>query len=68
MSITVCPRSLDPFHIVSYYINWVKTSGTQGMREWDNMRNNEKGGFDIYRCNKNGPKKENSRGKIIFIS
>ena len=25
---TVCPRSLDPYHIVSYYINWVKTSGT----------------------------------------
>ena len=26
MSSTVCPRSLDPFHIVSYYIKLVKTS------------------------------------------
>ena len=26
--ITVCPRSLDPFLIVSYHINWVKTSWT----------------------------------------
>ena len=25
---TVCLRSLDPFYIVSYYIKWVKTSGT----------------------------------------
>ena len=25
---TVCPRSLDPFHKVSYYIKWVKTSWT----------------------------------------
>ena len=23
---TVCPRSLDPFHIVTYYIRWVKTN------------------------------------------
>ena len=23
---TVCPRSLEPFYIVSNYINWVKTS------------------------------------------
>ena len=25
---TVCPRSSDPFHIVSYYINWVTSSWT----------------------------------------
>ena len=25
---TVCPRSLDPFHIVSHYIKWVKTPWT----------------------------------------
>ena len=25
---TVCPRSLDPLYIVSYLINWVKTSWT----------------------------------------
>ena len=25
---TVCPRSLDPCYIVSYYIKWVKTSWT----------------------------------------
>ena len=23
---TICPRSLDQFHIVTYYIKWVKTS------------------------------------------
>ena len=27
---TVCPRSIDPFDIVSYYINQVKTSWTYG--------------------------------------
>ena len=25
---TVCPRSLDRFQIVSYYMNWVKTLWT----------------------------------------
>ena len=25
---TVCPRSSDPFYIVSYYIKWVTTSWT----------------------------------------
>ena len=25
-SSTVCPRSSDPFYIVSYYINWVTIS------------------------------------------
>ena len=25
---TVCPRSIDPIYIVSYYINWVTTSLT----------------------------------------
>ena len=24
----ICPRSLDPFYIVSFYIKWVKTSWT----------------------------------------
>ena len=24
----VCPKSLDPFYIVTYYIKWVKTSWT----------------------------------------
>ena len=28
----VCPRSSDPFHIVSYYINWVTTSWTYSTR------------------------------------
>ena len=28
MLVTICPRSLDPFDIVSYYIYWVKTSWT----------------------------------------
>ena len=26
--LTVCPRSPDPFYIVTYCINWVKTSST----------------------------------------
>ena len=25
---TVCPRSSDPFYVVTYYINWVTTSWT----------------------------------------
>ena len=25
---TICPRSLDPFNIVSYYVKWAKTSWT----------------------------------------
>ena len=28
MIMTVCPRSRDPFYIVSYYIKWVTTSWT----------------------------------------
>ena len=28
---TVCPRSLDPFYILSYYIKWVTTSWTHSM-------------------------------------
>ena len=32
---TVCPRSSDPFYIVSYYINWVTTSWTHSTSiEW----------------------------------
>ena len=27
---TVCPRSSDPFYIVTYYIKWVTTSWTDG--------------------------------------
>ena len=30
-SLTVCPRSSDPFYIVTYYIKWVTTSWTDGM-------------------------------------
>ena len=29
---TVCPRSSDPFYIVSYYIKWVTTSWRYSMR------------------------------------
>ena len=31
--ITVCPRSSDPFYIVSYYIKWVATSWTYSITE-----------------------------------
>ena len=27
---TVCPRSSDPFYVVTYYIKWVTTSWTDG--------------------------------------
>ena len=30
-AVTVCPRSSDPFYIVSYYINWVNTSWTHSI-------------------------------------
>ena len=29
---TVCPRSSDPFYVVSYYIKWVTTSWTHSMK------------------------------------
>ena len=32
-SITVCPRSSDPFYIVCNYIKWVTTSWTYSMSE-----------------------------------
>ena len=32
---TVCPESLDPFYIVHYYINWVKTSWTYINKQTD---------------------------------
>ena len=25
---TVCPKNLDPFYIITYYINWIKTFWT----------------------------------------
>ena len=28
---TVCPRSSDPFYVVTYYIKWVTTSRTHSM-------------------------------------
>ena len=28
---TVCPRSSDPFYIVTDYVNWVTTSWTDGI-------------------------------------
>ena len=34
---TASPRSLDPFHIPSYYIKWVKTLWTDGTIVWRNM-------------------------------
>ena len=29
MHTTICPRSSDPFYIVSYYLNWVTTAKTK---------------------------------------
>ena len=37
-STTVCPRSSEPFHIVSYYIKWVTTSDTQYIHKLSLMR------------------------------
>ena len=31
---TVCPRSSDPFYTVTYYIEWVTTSWTDGNNCW----------------------------------
>ena len=28
---TICPRSSDPFYVVTYYIKWVTTSGTHSI-------------------------------------
>ena len=30
---TVCPRSSDPVYIVTYYIEWVNTSWTDGNKK-----------------------------------
>ena len=44
---TVCPRSNDPFYIVSYYIRWLTTSWTDGIVKTmsnnfsNELRNNE---------------------------
>ena len=32
--ITVCPRSSDPFYIVTYYIKWVTTSWTHSRSQY----------------------------------
>ena len=32
---TVCPRSLDPIYIESYYIGWVKTSWRKVLMSFD---------------------------------
>ena len=33
---TACPRSLDPFYTVTYYLDWVKTSWTYSIiRPWN---------------------------------
>ena len=29
---TVCPGSSDPFYVVTYYIKWVTSSWTQGIK------------------------------------
>ena len=36
---TVCPGSSDPFHIVSYYIQWVTTSWTYSTNNLKGMIN-----------------------------
>ena len=33
LKFTVCPRSLDPLHIVSCHIKWAMTSWTNGTKE-----------------------------------
>ena len=38
--ITVCSRSLDPFHMISYYINSVGTSWTDSMISFPYLPNN----------------------------
>ena len=31
MDTTMCPRSSDPFYIVTYYMKWITTSWTYSM-------------------------------------
>ena len=40
-SSTVSPRSSDPFYIVTYYMNWVTTSWTDGSSSarWGTLMN-----------------------------
>ena len=33
---TICPRSSDPFYIVTYYMKWVTTSWTHSTNEKTN--------------------------------
>ena len=40
--ITVCPRSIDPFYIVNYYIKWSKTSWTDSTTNMEAMKEKEK--------------------------
>ena len=37
---TVCPRILDPFYIVTYFIKWTKTFWTYSMPFWAVNRSN----------------------------
>ena len=34
----MCPRSSDPFYLVTYYIKWVTTSWTYCIAEKSNMK------------------------------
>ena len=53
--ITICPRSSDPFHIVTYYMKWVTTSWTYSISKsyfrsrcpWQNVGDRE---GDAERC------------------
>ena len=42
----IYPRSLDQFYIVTYYIKWVKTSGTYSRKELKDRHFD----FTIYIC------------------
>ena len=42
---TVCPRSSDPFYIVSYYIKWVTTSWTYSISMSTKTTKTQDGGY-----------------------
>ena len=51
---TKCPGNSDPFHIVTYYIKWVTTSWTDGMKKahWHNwIRIQKPGPVRTWICN-----------------
>ena len=48
---TMCPRSSDPFYIVTYYIIWVTTSWTHGKSDAGSLFHVDAGYYYHYYSN-----------------